>query len=141
VPDKARLRGTSRCFDEHVETLMQSEIKRIVASVAAAHGVEATYERDPNPYPPTVNDPDAARFAHGVMAGFLGEEKAIWDHPPALAGEDFAFLAREVPGAFAIIGNGDSAALHNPAYEFDDRVLPLGVAYWVRLAEAALPAG
>lgn len=139
IPATARLRGTTRYYDEAVGTLIRAEMDRQVAQIAAAHGIAAEIERGPDPYPATINDPAEARFAHSVMAAVVGAENARFGHPPSMAGEDFAFFANEVPGAFAIIGNGDTAALHHPGYDFSDAAAPVGVAYWVRLAETALP--
>lgn len=139
IPDRALLRGTTRSFDRAVDDLIWAEIRRLVEHVCAAHGCSGQVERDPNPYPPTINDPGEARFAHSVMRDLLGEEAVQFGHPPTMAGEDFAFFAEQVPGAFVILGNGDSAPLHHPAYDFDDSAAPVGVAYWCRLVESALP--
>ncbi len=139
IPERAALRGTTRCYSETVAEELHAAIARLCHGVAAGHGVEIAFEPDPEIDPPTVNDPSEARFAHAVMAELLGEEAAILGHPPAMVAEDFAYLAQAVPGAYAIIGNGEGPPLHHPAYEFDDRAAPYGVAYWVRLAERALP--
>ncbi len=140
IPQTARLRGTTRCYDEGVGRLIHEEIRRLAEGVAAGHGCRAEIERMPDPYPPTINDAARARFAHGVMAEVVGEGAATFGHEPSMAGEDFAFLANERPGAFGLLGNGPSASLHHPEYDFDDAALPIGVAYWVRLVERALPA-
>ncbi len=139
IPSSASLRGTTRCYDEGVGRLIHEEICQLAKGVATAHGCTAEIERGPDPYPPTVNDAERARFAHSVMVEVVGPEAATFGHEPSMAGEDFAFMANQRPGAFAIIGNGPSAALHHPGYDFDDAALPVGVAYWVRLVERALP--
>jgi hippurate hydrolase len=141
IPDRAVLGGTTRCYDLGVQRQIHAEMDRLAAEIARGFGVTAEIARHGTPYPPTINDADEAAFAHSVMTALLGADAAHADHPPAMAGEDFAFLAEEVPGAFAIIGNGDSATLHHPEYDFDDRAAPVGVAYWVGLVQAALPAG
>ena len=138
IPDRAVLKGTTRCFDESVAAEVHAAIAQIVEGVAAAHGVTGSIEVDPAVDPPTLNDAEQARFAHGVMAEVIGEEAATFGHPPAMVGEDFGYIARAVPSAYAIIGNGPSAPLHHPEYDFDDRAAPYGVAYWVHLAERAL---
>ncbi|MGF1502488.1 MAG: M20 aminoacylase family protein [Paracoccaceae bacterium] len=139
IPNEARLRGTTRSFDQGVHDLIVAEMDRIVAKTAESFGVEARVERDAIPYPPTINDAAEARFVHGVMRELVGEDAARFGHPPTMAGEDFSFFANEVPGAYAIIGNGEGAPLHHPEYDFDDAALPLGVAYWTRLVQTALP--
>jgi hippurate hydrolase len=73
------------------------------------------------------------------MREAFGDANVTRGHPPTMAGEDFSFFARAVPGCYVIIGNGDSAALHNPRYDFNDAAAPFGVAYWARLVERALP--
>jgi hippurate hydrolase len=139
IPGEAHLRGTTRCHDRSVYETIRAGIDRLCAHLGAAHGVEIACEVKGEPYPPTVNDAAEARFAHAVMAEVLGEESATFGHPPTMAGEDFAFLANEIPGAYVILGNGGSAPLHHPAYDFSDAAAPVGVAYWVRLVERALP--
>jgi len=141
IPDAAVLRGTTRCFDAAVQAKIHAEMDRIAARVGDTFAVEVTVERPRIPYPPTVNDAAEARFAHGVMRDLVGEDGVTWGHPPTMAGEDFSFFANEVPAAYVLIGNGDSAMLHSPTYDFDDQSLALGAAYWTRLVETALPAG
>ena len=102
-------------------------------------GVIITYERRENAYPATVNDLAETAFAAGVLDGLVGPEHVDRERAPAMGGEDFAFMAREKPGCFVFIGNGDSAPLHTSTYDFDDEAAPLGVAYWTRLVEQALP--
>jgi hippurate hydrolase len=139
IPDRAELMGTIRSFDEGVYAQIQREIDRISGRLAEALDVSIEVTYGPNPYPPTINDPAEADFAESVLRATFGDAAVRRGHEPTLAGEDFAFLSREVPGAYILIGNGASAPLHHPAYDFDDRAAPLGAAYWVSLAERALP--
>ena len=139
IPDRAELMGTTRAFDEGVQDRIKAEMDRICAQIAAAFGVEIELVRGPNPYPPTLNDAAEADFAEAVMRETFGDANVHRGHPPTMAGEDFSFFAREVPGCYVIIGNGDSAPLHHPEYDFNDEATPLGVAYWARLVEKALP--
>ncbi len=139
IPDAAMLSGTVRSFDQDLDDKIHDALAQIVHSIADAYGMAAEIERCPNPYPPTVNDPAEAEFAGEVLEALVGTEALHRDWPPTMGGEDFAFLAREKPGAFVFIGNGDSEPLHNAAYDFNDEVAPLGVAYWTRLVETALP--
>ncbi len=139
IPDRAELMGTTRAFDDAVQGRIEVEMDRICAQTAAAFGVEIEIVRGPNPYPPTLNDATQADFAEAVMRETFGDANVQRGHPPTMAGEDFSFFAREVPGCYVIIGNGDSAPLHHPEYDFNDEAAPLGVAYWARLVEKALP--
>ena len=139
IPDQAVLWGTIRCFEQKVYDLVVTEMDRICAQVAAAFAVEINVERPGNAYPPTINDLAEADFAESVMRDLFDDDNVHRGHPPTMAGEDFAFFAREVPGAYVVIGNGDSAPLHNARYDFNDEAAPLGVSYWSRLVEKALP--
>jgi hippurate hydrolase len=139
IPDQAELMGTTRCFDEGVQQQISDEMDRICAQIGAAMRVEIEIERNDIPYPPTINDMAEADFVEGVMREAFGDKNMVRGHEPTMAGEDFSFFAREVPGCYVLIGNGDSAPLHNAAYDFNDEAAPLGVAYWASLVEKALP--
>jgi hippurate hydrolase len=139
IPDKAELMGTTRSFDDGVQRQIDAEMDRICTQTAATFGVEIEISRGPNPYPPTLNDAAEADFAEAVMRETFGDANVHRGHPPTMAGEDFSFFAREVPGCYVLIGNGDSAPLHHPGYDFNDEAAPLGVTYWARLVEKALP--
>lgn len=141
IPGTAVLSGTTRSFSPQVQAVIDAEIDRMAAQTAAAHGVEARVERSPVAYPPTLNDAAQAEFVARVMTRQFGADRVVLGHAPSLAAEDFSFLANAVPGCFVLIGNGASAPLHHPAYDFDDAVAPIGVAYWAALAQAALPLG
>ncbi|SMB83291.1 M20 aminoacylase family protein [Deinococcus hopiensis] len=140
IPDEVKVRGTVRAYTEEVRDLLEAGLRRVSAGVAQAHGVEArvTYTRS---YPATVNDPREAAFVRGVLQGAFGEAGVRADLPPLMAAEDFAFLLRERPGAYVWIGNGNSAPLHSPRYDFNDGVLPRAATFWVHLARAALTRG
>ncbi len=139
IPETAELRGTVRAFDEAVCQQIVAEMDRICAGVAEATRVAVSLSRAPNPYPPTINDPRETDFAESVLRAAFGDAGVQRGHEPTMAGEDFAFFSREVPGCYVLIGNGDSAPLHNPGYDFNDEATVLGVTYWARLVEAALP--
>ena len=138
LPDRARVRGTVRCYDAEVIKGAVDRIAAAATGVAATAGVEAQIWFDPDAYPPTINDPAETDFARSVAADIVGAE-AIEETKPTLGVEDFAFIAREIPGAYLCIGNGDSAPLHHPAFDFDDRATAYGAAYFVRLIERGLP--
>ena len=140
IPDQAVLTGTTRSFSEEVQRQIIVEMDRIVTEIATGFGVEVTLERGDRPYPPTINDAGRADFCESVLRDTFGNDAVKRGHEPTMAGEDFAFFAREVPGAYVLIGNGPSAPLHNPAYDFADDAAPYGVAYWTGLVENALPA-
>lgn len=92
-------------------------------------------------YPVTVNSPDQTVFAAEVARDVVGHDRVDDDTPPSMGGEDFSFMLEERPGAYIFLGNGDSSELHTDTYDFNDAVIPVGVSYWVRLAERALPVG
>jgi amidohydrolase len=140
IPGEAVLRGTARAFRPAVQDLIEEGIRRICAGIAAAHGAQITvrYERH---YPPTINTPTEAAFAAEVMRDIVGAENVHTDLPPTMGAEDFAFMLQAKPGAYVWIGNGPGEGgcmLHNPGYDFNDAILPLGATYWVRLAETFL---
>ena len=139
IPDEAELWGTVRAFSDETSAFLIAEMEKKCRLIGEAHGVEIEAKLGVDAYPVTVNDPAQTAFAGEVVADVAGEENVNRDPSPVLGGEDFSFIARAVPAAFVFIGNGESAPLHHPAYDFNDEISPLGVAFWTRLAEAALP--
>lgn len=137
IPEVAHLSGTVRTHDESVRTMAESRIRQIATGIAAAHGAEATvdYERA---CPVTSNHAAETRHAAKAAIDVVGEAQVNDDVDPSMAGEDFAFMLQARPGAYIMIGNGDTAGLHNPAYDFNDEALGYGISYWVRLAEQRL---
>ena len=110
---------------------------RVVEGTAAAYGAKAklTFRRG---YPVLVNHEREADFAASVAREIVGGSHVDEALPPMMGAEDFAFMLNERPGAFIWVGNGDSAGLHHPAYNFNDDVIPVGTSYWVKLVETAL---
>ena len=139
IAETARLSGTVRTLKPETRRFAEQRLREVASGVAAAYGVTATTTYH-NGYPVTINDPGAARFAAGIAAAVAGPGKVNAATEPMMGAEDFSYMLEARPGAFAFIGNGDSAGLHHPAYDFDDRVLPYGMRFWVGLVEAALPA-
>jgi amidohydrolase len=139
IPDEAVIGGTMRSFESEVDKLIHEEMRRICESIAAGMGVSATLRTGEVPYPPCINDADEAAFAGRVLDELVGPDRVDRNRPPTMGGEDFAFMAQARPGAFVFIGNGDSAPLHTTRYDFNDEISPVGVAYWTKLVEAALP--
>ncbi|HTS94854.1 MAG TPA: M20 aminoacylase family protein [Stellaceae bacterium] len=137
IPDEVVLRGTTRSFKPEVQDLIEDGIRRIAEGVAASQGakVRIRYERR---YPPTVNTEKETEIAAGAASEVAGAANVIRDYTPSMGAEDFAFMLQAKPGCYVLIGNGESASLHNPHYDFNDEVLPLGASYWARLVEREL---
>ena len=141
IPDRVEMQGTIRALSEKAATAIQEELERICARTAEAFGTEARLECGPGkpPYPPLVNHDAETEIALGAMRAVAGDERVRDDLRPTMGAEDFAFILRRVPGAFTFIGNGHTASLHNPSYDFNDEAIPHGVAYWIELARRVLP--
>ena len=141
LPEEARLGGTVRTFSEAQQRMMESGMRRICDGIATAHGVQArlSYERG---YPPTINSEAETALCAEAAAQALGRDKVRGDLRPSMGAEDFAYMLRARPGCYVWLGNGEGSGgcmLHSPRYDFNDQVIPLGIAYWVRLVEHALP--
>ncbi|GGF07024.1 amidohydrolase [Stappia taiwanensis] len=139
IPQTATLRGTVRTLDPDIRDLAEARLKALVPTIAEAYGAKATvtYRRD---YPITANHADQTDFAVSVARDIVGKDNVNTDIAPTMGGEDFSFMLEERPGAFIFAGNGDSAGLHHPAYDFNDELIPVGCSYWVKLVETAMPA-
>jgi amidohydrolase len=137
IPEIVRLKGTVRCLNAAYRDPVPVEMKAIVDGVAAAHGVTASIEYERN-CPPLVNPSPSCELAADVARALLGDGGVV-QLPPIMVGEDFAYFLQRIPGVFAFIGNGgDSAPLHNAAFDFNDQVLPIGASYFIRMVEATL---
>ncbi|MCI5070542.1 M20 aminoacylase family protein [Acidovorax sp.] len=147
VPDSVELQGTVRTFTVEVLDLIEKRMRQIAEHTCAAHDATCEFEFVRN-YPPTINSPAEAEFARKVMATIVGEERVL-PQEPTMGAEDFAYMLQAKPGAYCFIANGDGAhremghgggpcMLHNPSYDFNDDLIPLGATYWVKLAEAWL---
>jgi hippurate hydrolase len=137
IPQTARLRGTARSFTPEVRDLLERRLRDITEGAARAHGakIKLTYSRG---YPVTRNHEQQAAFAASVAAEVVGQERVNTEMTPVMGAEDFSFMLEARPGAFIFVGNGDTAGLHHPAYDFNDEAIPVGTSYWVRLVETAL---
>jgi len=148
VPDACEIQGTVRTFSFETLDLIEQRMKAIAEGVSAAFGAQCAFEFTRN-YPPTINTPYEAEFCRRVMAGIVGEGNAV-PQEPTLGAEDFSYMLLEKPGAYCFIGNGMGAhrgrydggghdagpcTLHNPHYDFNDELIPLGGTYWVQLAQ------
>jgi hippurate hydrolase len=139
IPEEVELAGTVRCLKKEVGAMARERMVAICEGIGKA--CEATIGLDYKPnYPVTFNHADETIFAGDVAAVVAGEAQVMRAMPPVMGGEDFSYMLEARPGAFIFLGNGDTANLHHPAYDFNDEVIPHGVSYWVRLAETALAA-
>ena len=147
VPDRCELQGTVRTFSVEVLDMIERRMRQVAEHVCAAHEAQCEFEFARNS-PPTINSEAEALFARAVMADIVGESN-VQVQEPTMGAEDFAYMLQAKPGAYCFIGNGDGAhremghgggpcMLHNPSYDFNDDLIPLGATYWVRLAEAWL---
>jgi hippurate hydrolase len=138
IPQTALLRGTARSLTPEVRDLLEQRMQAVVTGTARLYGASAklTYRRD---YPVTRNHEREAAFAASVAGEVVGRERVDDAVAPVMGAEDFSFMLEARPGAFIFVGNGDSANLHHPAYDFNDEAIPFGASYWVKLIETALP--
>ena len=141
IPQTAELGGTIRAFSRSTLDAVAAHLKRVAEGTAAAFG--ATAEVDTRLiFAPTINDAEQADFAAGICEQLVGPDKVDRNPPPIMASEDFSFMLEQVPGCYLNIGNGEGSEggceVHNPAYDFNDRALPLGAAFFVRAVEAKL---
>jgi hippurate hydrolase len=139
IPEQAELAGTVRTLKKEVAKLAEERVRAICAGVAATYGVTVELDFDAN-YPVTFNHPGETAFASDIAASVAGENQVHRAMPPVMGGEDFSYMLEARPGAFIFIGNGATAGLHHPAYDFNDEAIAHGVSYWVKLTETALAA-
>lgn len=147
VPDSCELCGTVRTFTLEVLDLIEQRMREIAQHTCAAFGMTCEFDFVRN-YPPTINSKKEVEVARQVMAGIVGEARVL-EQEPTMGAEDFSYMLQEKPGCYGFIFNGDGAhrtrghgggpcTLHNPSYDFNDQLIPLGATYWVRLAETWL---
>src|SRR6476620_7079950 len=138
IRQAALLRGKARSLTPEVRDLLERRLNEVVTGTPQLYGATAklTYKRD---YPVTQNHEQQAAFAATVAAQVVGQERVDDRFAPVMGAEDFSFMLEARPGAFIFVGNGDSAGLHHPAYDFNDETIPIGTSYWVKLVETALP--
>jgi amidohydrolase len=148
VPDHAELRGTVRTFTLEVLDLIEARMREVAEHTCAAFGASCTFELERS-YPPTINHPAEAAIVREVMEALVGPARTH-TFEPVMGAEDFSFFLLEKPGAYFVIGNGEGdhraqghgfgpCTLHNPSYDFNDEVLPLGATLWVSLVQRCLP--
>ncbi|MDO5289559.1 MAG: M20 aminoacylase family protein [Pseudomonadota bacterium] len=148
IPDSCEIQGTVRTFTLETLDLIERRMQEVAEGIAAAFGATCAFEFRRN-YPPTINTAYEADFCRRVMAGIVGEANAVAQEP-TMGAEDFAFMLQAKPGAYCFIANGFGAhragyeggghdagpcTLHNPHYDFNDELIPLGATYWVQLTQ------
>ena len=144
IPDSCELQGTVRTFTTEVLDLVERRMKGIAESTCAAFEARCDFEFHRN-YPPTVNHAPETEFARTLLGEVVGPEN-VFDFEPTMGAEDFSYFLQAKPGCYFLIGNGDGShregghglgpcMLHNPSYDFNDELIPLGATAWVRLAE------
>ncbi|MBK7469276.1 MAG: amidohydrolase [Betaproteobacteria bacterium] len=140
IPNEVVIRGTTRSFKPEVQALIQRRIGEICNGVAATYGCTVKFWYDRR-YPPTVNSAAEAETSRSVLVDLVGAGNVHTDLTPTMGAEDFAFMLQAKPGCYVWIGNGageGGCMLHNPGYDFNDEILPLGASYWVKLVERCL---
>ena len=141
IPDDVVLRGTTRSFEPQIQKSLEPTIRRLADGICRAFGATMTMRYDER-YPPLINEARATDWAASIAADIVGADNVDPGYAPTMGGEDFAFMLQAKRGAYIFIGNGSGEGgcmLHNPHYDFNDEVLPLGASYWARLVEKSLP--
>jgi amidohydrolase len=137
IPQTAHLRGTARALSPDVRDLLEKRLHEVVEGTARLYGAKAklTYRRG---YPVLKNHEQQTAFAASIASEIVGGDRVDTNFPPVMGAEDFSYMLEARAGAFIFVGNGDSAGLHHPAYNFNDDAIPVGTSYWVRLVETAM---
>ncbi len=140
IPAEVVLTGTTRAFDPAVQDMIENRMRQIATGIAAAHGARAEFTYDRR-YAPTINTPEETEAAIAAAVKLVGDARVNKDVTPVMGAEDFSWMLRERPGCYIMIANGageGSCHVHNPNYDFNDEILPLGANYWVELTEQIL---
>jgi metal-dependent amidase/aminoacylase/carboxypeptidase family protein len=137
IPQVVKMKGTVRTMDFGVQDYVEQRVKEIAEGTAQALGAKAVvdYQRG---YPVTVNAPENTDYAAAVAKEVSGQVDT--DTAPLMGAEDFSFMLLERPGAYIFLGNGDTAMVHHPAYNFDDNAIPFGSSWYAGMVEARMPA-
>lgn len=148
IPERCVLKGTVRAFSTDTVDLIERRMHEVVTAICKSQGAEGTCVLTRH-YPPTVNHAEETQVARTVLTALVGTEK-LYPQEPTMGAEDFAFMLQAKAGAYCFIGNGEGThreaghgegpcMLHNPSYDFNDALIPLGASYWVKLVEHLLP--
>ncbi len=138
IPDTAYINGTIRSFDKQVQAMIHARLREIVAGQAASYAVDATVEIDIN-YPATVNDAAKTEFAVEVAREVAGFDAVEGNAGMEMGAEDFSYMLESRPGSYLFLGQGAGAGLHNPNFNFNDEISPIGASFFARLVETAQP--
>jgi hippurate hydrolase len=138
LPQTVTMRGTVRTLSQAVRTQIRARIETLAAEIAGGFGASGVVEFEGS-YPVTENHPTETAFMADVAASLVGGENVDRAVAPMMTAEDFSYMLDRRPGAYMLIGNGDSASLHHPHYDFNDAAAPYGASLWVRLIETGLP--
>ena len=139
IPEHVELRGTARALEPAVQELIEARMRAVVEATARAYGADGDarlpaqlpgHRERPRPRP---SSPRGSRPRSSAPPASTPPP------PPVMGGEDFSFMLNARPGAFIFVGNGDTAKLHHPEYDFNDELIPVGCSYWARLVETAMP--
>ncbi|MDX5357450.1 MAG: M20 family metallopeptidase [Rhodobacterales bacterium] len=136
IPQSVQLKGTVRTLLKETRAQAEQRIRAIVGNTAAAYGATADIDYIEG-YPVMANHPDQTDHARAVAAEISGQP--VLEVPPTMGGEDFAYMLEERPGAYILVGNGDTASVHHPDYDFDDSIIPAGASWYVGMAESRMP--
>ncbi len=139
IASEATMAGTARTLNSDVRDLVEKRLREVCESTATSFGARAAVDYLRH-YPVTYNHADQTEFAAEVARGVVGPDRVSTEAPPIMGGEDFSYMLEERPGAFIFIGNGGSAGLHSPEFDFNDEIIPAGCSYWASLVEKAMPA-
>jgi amidohydrolase len=139
IAETAQIAGTVRTLKPEMRDLVEGRFRAIIANLGPAFGAKIALRYVRN-YPITRNHPSETAFAAKAAGDVVGARAVDSEAPPVMGGEDFSYMLEARPGAFVFIGNGDTAGLHNPAYDFNDDIIPIGCSYWARIVETAMPA-
>lgn len=138
IPEKVELRGTVRTLSPDMRDTAEEQIKCIAQNTAAAFGANANVTYDRN-YPVMVNHHDQTNFMADVAKSVVGEHNVETNMEQTMGGEDFAFMLEARPGAYILCGNGESAMVHHPEYNFNDEAIPTGCSFWANIIEQGMP--
>jgi amidohydrolase len=143
IPEEAVLRGTIRTFKPEIQDQVERAVNRLCEGIAQTFGAEILTRFDLR-YPPTINSVAETGLCMLAAEILLGGEKIRCDELPSMGAEDFSYMLQKKPGCYVWLGNGPGTGgctLHNPHYDFNDSILPIGISYWVKLVETALGTG
>lgn len=141
IPGQAKLVGTVRTFSDDVQKVVEARMRTLIASIAEGYGAKAEFNYMRN-YPATINTSSCAHFVADVATDLFGAERVVRDLTPSMGSEDFSFMLKKVPGAYFRLGQGgaeDGSFLHNPRFDFNDDVIPVGSATFAALVERSMP--